>query len=314
MFSLCGSTGNNTGAIDCDPKRGLPKGIVLGSGSFNSTDYATSASFQAAFVAKMKLATGNAQKLYPFPEIQGTNDKTDANKEGSLGYGLKFILLKGKPAYEFDMVPGTAQEQEMLKWHNKDVPVFVFDDASQVWGKKDTSGNYVGAKCKISVTAKPFEDGQNPKATKVTISYINTDDFEKNAWAAQTSFSIGDLIGLVDAVLSEISAHTTNVFHITADIVTTLLGKSLKVFDYFAALMANAANWSVIVDATGVTHTITSVAQNTGGKGWDLTLDNTQYTALSAGAKLRFAFADPTTLDTAGVTGVETPNYLITVK
>lgn len=314
MFSICGSVGNNTGAIDCDVKRGLPKGIVLGSAAFTSSDYATPASLQTSFIAKLKLATGNASKLYSFPEIQGVSDKTDANKEGSLGYGLKFILLKGKPAYEFDMVPGTAQEQEMLKWHNKDVPVFVFDDASQIWGKLDTSNNFVGAKCKISVTAKGFEDAQNPKATKVVISYINTDDFEKNGACAQTTFGIGDLVNLVDAILSEISAHTTNVFHITADILTTIVGKKLKVFDYFAAAMAAVGNWSVIVDATGVVHTITSVAQNASGKGWDLTLDNTQYTALAALAKLRFSFADPTTLDTAGVTGVETPNYLIAVK
>src|SRR5262249_34586365 len=157
--------------------------------------------------SKIKKATGSSDKLYPFPEIQGTTDKTDANKEGSLGYGLKFVLLQGKPAYEFTMLPGTQQEKALRKFNNQTIPVFVFDDASNMWGVGDTSGNFSGANCLVSVIGKGFEDGQNPKATIITISYVNASDFFDNQYFANTTFGIGDLVGLVDFVPTEIGAH-----------------------------------------------------------------------------------------------------------
>jgi hypothetical protein len=50
---------------------------------------------------------------------------------------------------------------------------------------------------------------------------------------------------------------------------------------------------------------MTSMAVNSGNKGWDITFDSTAYTALSTGAKIKINLADPTTLDAADVTGIE---------
>jgi hypothetical protein len=83
-FSLCGNVGANTGAIKCDRRRGIPKKIIIGSAEFDSNDYASSSAFDAAFLAAFKLATGDPDKLYPFPEIVGVADKADANKEATL--------------------------------------------------------------------------------------------------------------------------------------------------------------------------------------------------------------------------------------
>jgi hypothetical protein len=314
VISICGSVGKNTGPIACDVKRGRPVGIVLGGAVFAPSAYATPATFQTNFVAKLKKATGASDKLYPFPEIQGNTDKTDANKEGTLGYGLKFILLQGKPAYEFDMIPGTTQEIAMRKFNNTQVPVYVFDDASNIWGVSDTSGNFSGATCLISVLGKGFDDGQNPKTTKVSISFVSAADFYDNAAFASTSFGIGDLVGLVDVVLSEKSAHTTNVFHIQGKIVTRQLGKLINIADYFLAGLSSASLWTLAKDTDGSSVTITSVAANSASDGWEFTMDTTAYTAATIGDKFRIALAAPSVLDAAGVTGIESPAYLVVTK
>jgi hypothetical protein len=98
MWSLCGSVGANTGAVKCDRRRGIPKKIVIGSKTFDSDDYASASTFDDAFLAALKLATGDADKLYPFPEITGVTDATEANKESTLGaFGPKITLIEGRP-------------------------------------------------------------------------------------------------------------------------------------------------------------------------------------------------------------------------
>lgn len=311
-YSLCGNIGRNTGAISCDVRRGRPVGLIIGGATFSPSDTATVVAFQAAFKARIQRATGQPDKLFPFPEIQGNTDQTDADKTGTLGYGLKFILLQGKPGYEFTMIAGTTQEKALRAFNNTTIPVFVFDDGGRVWGVGDAAGNFFGAQCLVSVKGKGFDDGSNVKATTVTISFINTSDFYDNDFFAPTNFGIGDLTGLVDVVLSEISAHTTNVFHIKGSIPTTELGVVLNPYDYFADALAVSSLW--VVTSGGTPITLTSVAKNTSGKGWDVTLDMTMYTALSAGAKILFGWTDPASLATGGVLNSEVPQPVSTTK
>lgn len=312
VYSLCGTVGANTGPIACDVRRGLPKGLVFGAASFAPNQYATQALFQAAFVAAMQSAAGSPGKLYPFPEIQGNTDQTDADKTGTLGYGLKQILLQGKPAYQFDMIAGTTQEKALRKFNNTTIPVFVFDDGQRVWGVTDASLNFTGAQVLVSVKGKSFDDGNNVKTTTVTISFINTSDFYDNQAFAQTSFGLGDLQGLVDVALSEVSAHTTNVFHIQAKVPTAQLGQTLNPYDYFGAALAAGSLWAVT--SGGTTVPITSVAQVAGTKSWDVTLDTTAFAALASGAKISIGWVNPAALITAGVNGTEVPQALVVTK
>lgn len=305
-YSLCGNIGANTGAISCDVRRGRPIGLIFGGAVFAPSDYASSAAFEAAFKLRIQRATGTSDKLFPFPEIQGSTDQTDANKTGTLGYGLKFVLLQGKPAYEFTMIAGTSQEKALRKFNNTTVPLFVFDDAGNIWGVGDSTGNFFGAQVLVSVTGKGFDDGQNAKSTVVSVSFINSSDFYDDDFFASTNFGIGDLAGLVDATLSPIAGPTSNVFHIKASIPTTELGVTVNPYDYFADALASASLWP-ITSGVSTPLTVTSVAKNVAGKGWDVTLDSTAFAALGTGTKINFIWTDPATLATAGVTGTETP-------
>jgi hypothetical protein len=100
-LSLCGVLGSNTGPIDCDVTRGNPANIMFGSSIFTPANQASNATLKAAFIDRMTRASGDSQKLFPLPVIQGTTDKGTAAKTGTYGYGLEAKLLRSRPGYEF---------------------------------------------------------------------------------------------------------------------------------------------------------------------------------------------------------------------
>lgn len=121
-ISLCSLTGENTGSVDCDVKRGNPQVLIAGSAVFATADYVDSTTLEAAIIAKIKQSKGVATKLFPFPNIQGVTDKTEAPKYATLGYGLQIKLLRSRPGYEFDVDAGSALEKKLMAWDGKQVP------------------------------------------------------------------------------------------------------------------------------------------------------------------------------------------------
>lgn len=316
VFSICGQVAANTGTVDCDVVRGVPASIIVGSGSFLTSDYATSAGFKTAFLQKIKKANTASDKLFPFPVIQGTTDKTVAAKEGNLGYGLRVVLLRSKPGYEFDVLAGSSLEKKLMKFNNKTIPVYVFDDASNIWGVVNSVGTFSGALYLLTVEPRGFGDGQNPQTTKISISIIDSKDFTENSKFASTDFTTSDLTGLLDAVLFITAANATNVYHIGAKILTDALNSFVDVHanSVYATGLAASANWVAKTGTTfATTLAITSVADDATNGGWTVTFDSTAYTALASGVQIKLNFTDPATLDAAGITGIE-GNYIIITK
>lgn len=310
--NLCGTTGANTGSIDCDPVRGTPQMIIPGAASFSTSDYADQTTMDAAIVSKLKLNTGNSQKLFPFPIIQGAADKTVAAKTATLGYGLEFKLVRGRPGYEFDVLAGSSLEKKLMVFDKKQVPLFILDDVNQVAGKLDASSNFIGPKWLVSVEPRPYGDAQNAKSTKVTISIVDPTDFVENAKFYVTALTSSSLVGLKDVTLSEPSAHVSNVYKIKMKISDVILGGDLDIYDDYGALIAALT----FTAGTGVGYatalTITSVAVDVTNKALTVTFDSTQFTALSAGAKIRLTPPTAAVLDAAGVTGVELGSIILT--
>lgn len=304
-LSLCGGIGANTGQIDCDIIRGNPAKIIAGSASFSSSDYADPATMDAAILTKLLFATGNSQKLFPFPVIQGTADQTEAAKYGNLGYGLKVKLLRSKPGYEFEVLAGTALEKKLIAWDGQIVPFLILDDKSQFAGVKDSSGNFKGANYLVGVEPRGYGDAQNAKSTKITISIVDTADFTENAVFHISALSSSNIVGLKDVILSEPQAHSTNVYKIKMKIPTTKLNGDLDIWDDYGALIAALTFTAGTGTNYGTSLTITSVAADNTLKALTVTFDTTAFGSLSSGAKIKLTPPIPATLDTANVTGVE---------
>lgn len=304
-LSLCGSIGANTGQIDCDPTRGNPARIMPGGATFSSSDYADQTTMDAAIVSKLKLPTGNSQKLYPFPVIQGTTDQTEAAKYGNLGYGLKVKLLRSKNGYEFEVLAGTALEKKLIAFDGQVIPLLILDDKSQIAGIKDSNGNFKGANYLIGVEPAGYGDAQNAKSTKITISIVDSQDFTENAYFYTTALPSSSIVGLKDVILSEPQAHSTNVYKIKMKIPTAKLNGDLDIWDDYGSLIAALTFTAGTGTNYGTSLTITSVAADNTLKALTVTFDSTAFTALSSGAKIKLIPPTPAVLDAANVTGVE---------
>lgn len=310
--SLCSQTGANTGGIDCDVTRGIPQVIIAGSKVFASADYVDSDTFEAAFTAAINQAAGSASKLFPFPVIQGNTSKTEAAKYATLGYGTQIKLLRSKPGYEFDVLAGSSLEKKLIAFDGKQVPLFILDDQSNVWGVQDADGNFSGATFMVGVEPREFGDSQNAKTTKITISLLDSRDFIEYAAFMNTSFAASDLKGLNDVKLVEPAAHASNVHYIKTYVPTTQLGNGLDITSDIGTALAAAA-WTAFTGTGYVTPlTITSKTYDSTNKRIVFTFDSTTYTALSAGAKIKLVPSDVPTLNAANVTGIEIAFVILT--
>lgn len=308
ILSLCGNVGANTGPIACDTRRGVPKVLMLGGASYDSTDYATQAAFQAALLASINLATGDSGKIYPFPEIQNVANNTEANTTGATGLGFQFILREGKPAYTFGVIVGSNLEKQLRAFNNSIVPVFVFDSNGNVWGKLDADGNFVGTQALIFVAGKPFSDGNSvdTEYTNVSVSFLSASEFFDDAAFVKTTFNITNLEGLLDVTLYEFGSNVDNVHKIGGKVVNTQLGADQNIFTKYATELASSSLWEAHTGATFSTSlALTSVAADNTNKVWTVTFDSTAYLALADGAQIRVRLKDPATLLAAGVRGVE---------
>jgi hypothetical protein len=312
-LSLTGALNVNTGAIDGDYIKGNPVLLIFGGASFSSSDYATDDTFLAALSAKTKLARGSSDKLFPLPIIQETADKTVAAKEGTYGYGLQVKLQRSRPSYEFSVLAGSTLEKQLIKFDKQTVQCLVLDDENVFGGVKDSDGNFSGARWLCSVEPRSYGDANALKATKITISMIDSRDNVENFFGVPFSGSTTDLKGLNDVTLSQNGANTSNVIHIKAVAETAVAGRVVNLAEKYGATLASASLW-VLKTGAGFTTplTTTSVALNSAGDGYDITADSTAFTALASGAKILVNLAAPSVLDAADITDVEGVAEVIT--
>ncbi len=293
-ISFCGSVGANTGGIKCDTRRGNPQKIIVGSASFPIAGL-TSASFEEDLLEAVNLETGNSGKLYPFPEIVTVTNNTEANTEATLGNGVKLFVREGRPAYTFDVLIGTNLEKQLRKFNGQIVPIFLFDDNGNVWGKVNAADEFVGTDVNIFVSGAPFGDFTNPNTAKVTISFVSARDFFDFAAFVSTDFNVNDLEGLLDATLSKVNTSVGNVHKLGARVVNASLGNDVDLHDMYAAELADVDLW-IGKSAAGADVVPTTVVDNTADGGWTITFGS---------AVVSVNLAAPAVLNAASVPGIE---------
>jgi hypothetical protein len=310
-FNVCGTVGANTGIIECDVARGILLRPLFGNKKFDPADYATPAAFKAAFIAACKLESGNANKIFPFPELQGVTNTTEANKEGTLPFGFKEVLIEGRPSYQGTFLVGQSTFAKLRRFNKKTMRMFGYDNGGNLWGMTDGDGKFCGYETKIFVSGNGFGDDANVVVATITMSLLSAIDFNDSATFVQWPGSINDAKGLLDAHLTYISK-ASNVYKIGVVIPTSEFDTELNVYDQFADELADGALWPAEVVASGVEMVITSVAKDTALECWTVTYDSTQHTALSGGASILQSLETPTVLDANDVTGIEGVPVVVT--
>jgi hypothetical protein len=315
ILSLCGTIGANTGPIACDVTRAIPKVLVLGGKRFTPSDYATSADFQEALIDAIGLATGDSDKMYPFPETQNVTNNTEANVTATTGLGFTKTLREGRPAYTFGVFAGSSQEKQLRKFNGSTVPGIIFDSNGNVWGKLNEDGSFSGSNLQIFVSAKPFSDGSSidSEYTNVTIAFENASDFGDYAAFVPTDFNVSDLEGLLNASLVQVTVSNTNVRKIAALYKGAQLNGNLNIGDKYSTELADPTLWTLKRADTGAPIAITSIAwdaaqavvgsQKPGA--FTVTIDNTAYGALPTNTKLLLNLVAPPLLKAEGAIGIE---------
>jgi hypothetical protein len=320
--NLCSVVGGNTGGVLCDGKRKVPKKPLVGGKAFTSSEYADVDTLKTAILAAVNLGNGDANKLFPFPEILEVAPNTEADTTGSLALGPIRRLKKGRPSYTYSVEIGQYQYQKLLAFDGKTLPVFMLDDASQMWGYRagaasntPNANTWKGEMAYITVSGNGFEDGANAATGVATImiSYLSVDDFEKRGtYVVLPDLAPGDLAGLLDVVLSEPQAHSTNVYKIKMSIPLPKLASDMNIYDDYGAAIA-ALTWTAGTGTNyGTSMPVTSVAVDATLKCLTFTLDSTAYGLLSSGAKIKLTPPAVSALVAAGVTGIEIGTIILT--
>jgi hypothetical protein len=311
-IDLCAqASSGNTRPIACDPKRANIVSVIAGGAIYTPSDYSSMETFKAALLADCKLGSTDSGKLFPFPKVSGVTTDTEANKEFTFGNGAKITTSEGTPSYTLDTFIGTNLQRQLRKFNSQTIPVFIFDDAGNVWGKVDAAGNFSGINATLFTSGGGFGDYNTPSITKIKVAFSSASDFYDSSRFINTDFSVDDIVGLFDATLAKVS-NVSSAYKISAKVINTQLGAEKNIYDEYADSLASASLWVATDVATGATITTTSVAKDATLKCWTVTLDATAWGALATGAKVKLELANPTDLATAGVTDIESVAVILT--
>lgn len=316
-LDLCSSIGGNTGGVDCGVKRKRPVKFVVGSKEFTPSDYGTAASLQAAIIAACKQDNGSSGKLYPFPDILEVEELTPEDTFGSLAFGPQKRLQKGIPSYRYRCEVGQDQFQQLLAFDGATLPIFTFDNGSNMWGYLDSATeNWKGERAFISVSGNGFENGTDAASGVciITVSYLSADDFNKrSAFASLPDLSSGDLKGLIDIQPTLFAAPVSNAYKLMFKVKAKIVGgDTLNVYDDFGTTLAGLT-WSAKTGATyGTTLAITTVAVDATNKVLTFTFDSAAHTALASGAKIKVIAPNVSVLDAADIVGYEIEDIILT--
>ncbi len=311
-YSLCGKSVANTGEQACDKSKGVAKKFFIFNGSIDPADYVSESAFLAKLVANSKLSKDSANKVFVINEIQDFTDASEANKEGSLNQGYKTVLLEGKPAYKGKIFAGADLLKRLRTFNNQTVRIIEYDSNGVFWATK--VGTAVkGFSAKLFFTGGKLATGQNVEEgiADVSISFLSTSEYIDNAGWMETTGNVEDITPLLDVNLTYISK-SSNVFKIGLSIQGSSLIGAYNPFDEVGALIAPLTFTAGTGVNYGTTLPITSVAVDNTLKALTVTFDNTAYTALASGAKIKLSGPIPSVLDAADVTETELIPVILT--
>jgi hypothetical protein len=223
--------------------------------------------------------------------------------------------VKEGPGYSVKFFGGNALLKQLRRFNNSTIRFVEYDSSGNMWGTLSGT-TFLGYRAKLF-----FTGGDAPTGTAVeegvidmTISVLDTTEYRDNAVFMPITGNVNDIVGLLDVTLSEASVHVANAYKILVQVPTSQANLKINFFDDYSTLLASASLWEAFTGVGfGTPLTLTSVAADAPNKAFTITFDNTTYTALPAGAKIKLNLKAPETLAAADVTGIE-GNYITLTK
>lgn len=305
MANVCGTLGANTGKPTCDVALGSIKYILLTQGKeFTEAELTNATTLKAAITAAMKEVRGTSDKVYLFPYVNESEDNSGDAVTGSLADGFEKTLLDAVPKYiTRSGAVGYAQNQAMCAFNGFSGKMYIIDSNNRfAYRIKTDNGSKGFAVGDVYTNPPKFGNTAAINTVQTRVTFASADELKLPAIGlVQLDFNITDLVNIEDVAMVEKAAQATNVFTIGGK---TVYG-SADIYDAYDDALNATARWVVTNLTTNAAMTLTSVAKDATNKGWDITVDSTEYTALASGTRISINIADPATLSAAGVDGIE---------
>ena len=311
-----GSTSTfNSGFALCDVIRKEPKALILlDSGvEFSLVERASIASFVAALKADTRAVRG--ARAYPIMSLTNFEDKSTEPTKAAVGNLsiTQITMQEGVPAFAFQHYKGDLFHQQLSKAQNANLKLLIIDANYVIYGTKTSGGNLTGfALSEFYAELAKFATASEPAKYPFNVTLSSITEYKENLAIAQLDSTVMNVSGIVDVDLNTAGAppvQATNVIKISP---IGRGGKNIGIL--YPTELAVVGAWTAINDQTAAAHTITSVAWDSALSRFNVTLDSTQYTALTSGHTVSVDMADPATLFTLGVDGFESLGAVTVTK
>lgn len=296
LINFCGTTGKNTGGIDCDARFGNFRMAFVGGAKFTPAEYASEATLKAAILDRIHRANSDSEKLYPWFVANSVTNNTEAPTRETLGDGSQRSLRESRPAYTIQSgFTGLNQEAALIEFNNAILPAFVLDDTGKFIGRFDADKNLVGSKAQFYTTAAGLGTYAAGTLTSTDVNYQDSKALSTNARFFETSFAPEDFNGLLDAEVARVAASAGNVHTLSAFVRNKSIGKDVNLYTEYSTELADVNLW-IGTSAAGATVVPSTVVADATNKGFVITFPS---------AVVSVDLAAPDVLYLNDVTGIE---------
>jgi len=291
----------NVGVPPCDLAKKKMKGVIFADKGvvFSGSDIAS----VAAFIAAVKTATTAARgsRVYPIWDILNFEDNTGDPSTGSIGNLTTATIITSDaiPSFSFGYNGTEARHKRIAGMIGASLDIFFVDEAYAVYGTQVAEGQFGGfslIQAYADTSKFIVSDAVNQYRFRVTLGSIA--EYRDQSLYVVANVGLLAAVGLVNVQLSELSktGGAVKVLAI-ADGGTNL--EPLYTTDI------SALTWTATNLQTGAAHTVTSVADAPSDDAYLVTLDSTQWTALSSGDQVQINGPTAAALTAAGVAPYE---------
>lgn len=300
----------NSGDPLCDVIRSKPYMLILldaGVG-FSSAERASVTAFVTALKAKTRAARGS--RAYIIKDLTNFEDTSQAPGKAAIGNlsTQQLTITDAIPSFDFQHRKGELFHKQLTAAENASLTLLVVDDKYLVLGTVTSGGLLTGFSLSEFYVGLPkFANASTPANYPFSIALESVTEYKENLGLFQADSTIVGASGINNVALSLVS-QAVNVANIKA---LSTGGKNLG--DLYSTELADGALWTATNKQTGADMTITSVTWNAGGY-FVVTVDSTEYAALTAADIVEINLASASDLSDAGVDGFESTGPVEIVK
>lgn len=305
-LQVCGFTGGNTGIIKCSVSPGKAVTMAIWGGKLTTAEMASQATIKTALLADSRVSKFDSDKLFVLPPIINRENQKEANTEFTFTNGTKVVTREGLPGFRFGFMSSQHQMKQLRKFNDQVVSLIVWDDTMRIWGTLNGDGEFIGRQAKLFFEGLTHVDDASPKgAAYVTVTFLDQVESYDDQYFVDAGFGANNtLSALLDVTLFQKATAVSNVLKISGKIDIGSANTFYDIYEDYADSLESASLWTATNLNTDAAVSIDAVAKNAAGY-WDITLDSTEFAAITNGHLVEIALKNPTTLAAANATGIE---------